>query len=110
MPANWRKGEALGKFALGSFIIGLGLLILLGDVYSLDFWTWAALLTGAILVLLNVARAALKLGIGSFSLVSGAILLIIGLTRMWDLDYNWLAIVLIVIGVWVLARAASSRS
>lgn len=109
MPGERSTGKFLDRLAIGSFILYLGVVILLQDLYTLDFWAIASLGAGAMLLILNLARALLHVGISSFSLVLGAALLILGWTRLQELDYNWFAIVLIVVGIWVLGKAGAER-
>ncbi len=109
MPGGRNTGIFLDRLAIGSFILYLGMVILLQDLYTFDFWAIAAIGAGAMLLILNLGRALLHVGINSFTLVLGAILLILGWTRLQELDYNWFAIVLIVVGIWVLGKAGAER-
>jgi hypothetical protein len=107
------KNVALTSLAWGIFFVMIGVSWAIGSYYQVAFDAivpYVAVGAGIILIGLNVARTSLGMTLSKFSLFIGILAFILGgLAVMGYLSMlPWYAIVIIIIGLFIIAEAASS--
>ena len=103
------RNRFLERLGWGAFLIGLGFLYLTKDYYDFDMLALGLLLAGTILLVVNVARAGWRMKVGTGSLGIGVIFLIVGGAMLQGIKLNWVAIVLLVVGIWITLDALARR-
>lgn len=103
------RNRLLERLGWGSFLIGLGLLCYAKDNYDFDLWASILLLAGAILLIVNIARAGWRIKIGTGSLGIGVIFLVVGGAMFQGIKLNWFALVALIIGIWITLDALAGR-
>jgi len=103
------RNRLLERLAWGAFLIGLGLLYYTVDYYEFDLWASGLLLAGAILLIVNIARASWRIKVSTGSLGVGVIFLVVGAAMWQGIKLNWVAVVALVIGIWITLDALARR-
>jgi len=99
------SARTLTTAAWGLFFILVGGAWLYGEVYHVDMGTIIAIGVGLILIGLNLARAAIGVRTGTFSLGIGILALVIGLARYAGMPLPILPLIIMLIGLFILAEA-----
>jgi hypothetical protein len=105
---NGRAG-VIGKLSWGAFFIGLGVIWLTKEYHQLDVWALVLVLGGCILILQNLTRAAIRVGISGASLGIGVVVLIVGASMLQEIKLNLLGLLLLLIGSWILLDVVAKR-
>jgi len=103
------RNRLLERLAWGGFLVGLGFLYLAEDYYEFELWALGLLLAGAILLIVNIARAVWRIKVGTGSLGIGVIFLVVGAAIVQGIKLNWIALVLLVTGIWITLDALAGR-
>jgi hypothetical protein len=106
------KNVALTSLAWGIFFVMIGISLAMSG-YGIAFEAmlpYIAVGTGIILIGLNIARTGLGMTLSKFSLFIGILAFILGGLAVMGYLYMlpWYAIVIILIGLFIIAEAASS--
>ncbi len=104
-----RKAGAIGRLSWGIFFVGFGILWLTQGYHEMSVWSLVLILGGCILILGNLARAAVKVRISVGSLGIGFILLLVGGAMLQEIKLNWFGLLLLLIGAWVLLDVVAKR-
>lgn len=99
------SARALTTAAWGLFFILVGGAWIYGEAYHIDMGTIIAIGVGLILIGLNLARAAIGVRMGKFSLGIGILALLIGLARYAGMKLDILPLIIILIGLFIVAEA-----
>ncbi len=103
------RNQLLERVSFGAFFTIFGVIWLSKDYYDFDIWAMALILAGVIMILLNLARAAWKVKVSTGSLGIGVVALLVGWAMLGNIELNWIALLLIVIGVWISLDAVAKR-
>ncbi len=103
------SARTLTTVAWGLFFILLGGAWICSQTYGVDVGTIVAIGVGLILVGLNLARRAIGVQTGKFSLGIGILALLIGLARYAGMEVDILPLILILIGLFIIAEAVARR-
>lgn len=105
------RKQALNKrletIAWGLFLIGFGLVALLPDRLIPDGFGFFG--AGLVLIGLNAARYFLQIKMSGFTLVLGTIAIVVGLSRMFGAELPIFAVLLILIGLYIILRPVFER-
>lgn len=104
-----RKAGIIGRLSWGIFFIGFGFLWLTKGYHEMDVWALVLILAGCILVLGNLAKAALRVRISAGSLGVGLVLLLIGGSMLQEIKLSWFGLLLLLVGAWILLDVLSKR-
>ncbi len=103
------KSVALTSLAWGLFIVLIGLSWALYEYYGIPMVPYIALGAGIILIGLNVARTGFGMRLSKFSLFIGIVAFVIGGTEMMGFyELPLLAMIIVLIGLFIIAEAAAS--
>ena len=105
----WKQqlNKRLETIAWGLFLISFGLVALLPDALFPD--GLGLIGVGLIMIGLNVARYFYQIKVSGFTLVLGSIAILIGLSNLLGVDLPVFAILLILIGVYLIIRPIFER-
>ena len=102
-------GRTLTTLAWGLFFILIGGAWIYGETYHIDTGTVIAIGVGLILIGLNLARSSIGIRISRFTLGIGILALLIGLAQYYGLRVNILALIIILIGLFIIAEAIARK-
>jgi len=106
------KNVALTSLAWGIFFVMIGVSLTM-TVYGIALEAMLpciAVGTGVILIGLNVARTGLGMTLSKFSLFIGILALVLGGAALMGYMLPWYAMVIVLIGLFIIAEAARSLS
>ncbi|HXZ97731.1 MAG TPA: hypothetical protein VED24_00030 [Candidatus Acidoferrum sp.] len=102
-------GRTLTTLAWGLFFILIGGAWIYGETYHVDTGTVIAIGVGLILIGLNLARSSIGIRMSRFTLGIGILALLIGLAQYYGLRVNIIALIIILIGLFIIAEAIARK-
>ncbi|MGB9741288.1 MAG: hypothetical protein ACPLW5_05985 [Candidatus Bathyarchaeales archaeon] len=104
------RNVALTSLAWGIFFVMIGVSLAM-TVYGIAFEAmvpYIAVGTGVILIGLNIARTGLGMALSKFSLFIGTLAFILGGAALVGYVLPWYAMIIVLIGLFIIAEAAHS--